>query len=207
MSLVINLLNPSIMQKSVKALVLITISFVLAVSAIAQLKLPVVNGVVADLKKVVADYPEHFTHLIGDMEAEHPQSTDYLCNFNFNGAEYSLFTIYSANQKNISSFEAQMLTTESFDKAKQKFHALCNQLNNLVMTAGASGSFRLKGVYEAPVEEKKFASVIYSPEPAGPAVSKLKVEVSLQADNMEWKVKLLVYDREREDDQKGETKE
>lgn len=65
----------------------------------------------------------------------------------------------------------------------------------------------LKGIYESPVEEKKFASVLFSFDNADESLKKLRVEVMLEADQMEWKVKVLVYDRDREDDERGEIQE
>jgi len=195
------------MLKSVKTLTLLTIIFLFSNNLNAQLKLPVIGGgVAADVKKVIEDYPNRFIHLMGEMIAENTQSTDYQCNFNVNGAEESMITRYSA-KKEVCSWQALMLTTESFEKAKQKFKALYNQLNNLSVNSGKV-AFKLKGVYESPEEEKKFSSVLFSFEPGNETVKKLKVEISLQfAGPMEWKVKVLVYDKDREDDERGKTVE
>ena len=195
------------MLKSVKTLTLLTIIFLFSNNLNAQLKLPVIGGgVAADVKKVIEDYPNRFIHLMGEMIAENTQSTDYQCNFNVNGAEESVITRYSA-KKEVCSWQALMLTTENFEKAKQKFKALYNQLNNLSVNSGKV-AFKLKGVYESPEEEKKFSSVLFSFEPGNETVKKLKVEISLQfAEPMEWKVKVLVYDRDREDDERGKTVE
>ena len=63
---------------------------------------------------------------------------------------------------------------------------------------------RLKGEYESPVEQKKFASVVLSFDPADESLKKLKVEIVMEAEQMEWKIKVLVYDRDHEDDERGE---
>lgn len=194
------------MMKFVKTPVLITIAFFCFNFSNAQLKLPaVMNGVAADVKKVIEDYPNQFTNLMGEVITENTQSTDYLCNFNVNGAEESFVTKYSA-KKDVCSWQALMLTTESFDKAKQKFKSLFTQLNNLPVHIGATKNLHLKGKYELPEEDKKFTSIIFSIEPAIGVADKLKVEISLQYfAPMEWKVKMMVYDREREDDERGKT--
>ncbi len=204
---VINQLNPTQMIKSVKSLVLITISSLLFNVADAQLKLPVINAVGGDVKKVIEDYPNRFINLMGEVVAENTQSTDYKCNFNVSGAEEAIITRYSA-KKEVCSWQALMLTTESFDKAKQKFKSLYNQLNNLSVDIGGAKNFHLKGKYEAPEEEKKFTSVLFSFEPGNDSVKKLRVEISMQYfAPMEWKVKLLVYDKDREDDERGAIRE
>lgn len=194
------------MKKSVKTLVFITICFLVPALAKAQLKLPAVNGVAADVKKVIEDYPNRFINLMGEMLVQHTQSTDYHCNFTVKGAEESFITRYPA-KKDICSWQALMLTTDNFDKARQKFKSLFNQLNNITVKAGTT-AFKLKGEYESPEEAKKFTSVIFSLEPGHETVKKLKVEISLQyIEPMEWKVRLLIYDREREDDERGNIRE
>lgn len=200
-------LNPMLMIKSVKSLVLITMSVLFWQVSTAQLKLPGISGVSNDVKKVIEDYPNRFINLMGEVITENAQSTDYQCNFKVNGAEEAFITRYSA-KKEICSWEAVMLTTESFDKARQKFKSLFNQLNNLSVNIGAVKNFHLKGKYEAPDENLKFTSVLFSFDPNTDAVSKLKVEIVLQYEApMDWKVKILVYDRDREDNEQGETRE
>jgi hypothetical protein len=96
-----------------------------------------------------------------------------------------------------------MLTTDEFDKAKQKFKSLYSQLQHLIVKFGQT-SYKLKGEYEAPAEERKFTAVVFSFDPTNDTAVKLKIELTLQyIEPMEWKVKLLVYDREREDDERG----
>lgn len=195
------------MIKSVKTLTLLTILSLLFHSSDAQLRLPLVSGVGSDVKKVIEDYPNRFINLMGEVKMENTQSTAYQCNFNVAGAEEATVTRYSA-KKEVCSWEALMLTTENFEKAKQKFKALYNQLNNLSVDLAGAKNFHLKGKYEAPVEEKKFASVLFSFDPPHESVKKLRIEITLQAyEPMEWKVSVLVYDKEREDEERGKTVE
>ncbi len=194
------------MRKSVKPLVFITIAALFCNTSVAQLKLPAINGLGNDVKKVIEDYPNRFINLMGEIITENTQSTDYQCNFKVNGAEEAIITRYSA-KKEVCSWQALMLTTDNFEKAKQKFKSLYNQLNDLSVSFGAA-SFRLKGKYESPEEEKKFTSILFSFEPANIAAKKLKIEITMQVyEPMEWKVKVLVYDREREDDERGVIRE
>ncbi len=204
----INPINPTLMLKSVKSLVLITIAALLFHSSHAQLRLPVISsGVGSDVKKVIEDYPNRFINLMGEVKTENTQSTDYSCNFNVSGAEEAIITRYSAKKEKCS-WEALMLTTENFEKAKQKFKSLYNQLNNLSVDIGSIKNFHLKGKYEAPEEKKKFTAVLFSFEPTNESVKKLGVEISMQYQApIEWKVKVLVYDKEREDDERGKTVE
>jgi hypothetical protein len=144
---------------------------------------------------------------MGEIIEEHPQSTDYQCNFKVNGAEESFITRYSA-KKEVCSWEALMLTTGNFDKARQKFKSLYNQLNNLSATFGNGRSARFRAPFETPDEKKKFTSIVFDPEPGGEETTRLRVELSLQFHApMEWKVKVLVYDRDREDAERGSVRE
>ena len=192
------------MKQAVKTLALITISIALTTSVFAQLKLPLATAFAADIKKVINDYPNNFKNLIGELIIEHPQSADYACNFKIAGAEEATVTKYSAKRQDIASWQATMITTEDFEEAKKKFHSIYNQLNNISIQAGSTND-NLKGKFELPVEEKKFTSVILSPQKE--SLKKLKVEIVMLYEPMEWKVKVMVYNREREDFEKGNTTE
>lgn len=192
------------MKNSVKPLVLLTFISLFSITASAQLKLSLANGIANDVKKVIEDYPNRFINLMGEIITQHPQSTDYQCNFKVNGAEEAFVTRYSS-KKEVCSWEALMLTTESFDKAKQKFKSLYTQLHNLSVKLGTI-TYKLKGDYQSPAEEKKFTTVLFSLEPNAETAKKLKIEISMQyIEPMEWKVKIAVYDRDREDDERGQT--
>jgi hypothetical protein len=185
------------MKPPVKTLALLSIFLLSLSSTNAQFKLTSANTVAADVKKVIDDYPNHFDNILGGMIIQNPQSTDYQCNFKVDDAEECTITRYSGKRNLVSSWQALMLTTESFDLAKKKYRLLYNQLNNL-----SNNAMHLKGVYESPVEEKKFTSVILSFDPSDESVKKLKVELVMEAQGMEWKVKVLVYDRDRDDDER-----
>ncbi|MBN8673225.1 MAG: hypothetical protein J0L56_03765 [Chitinophagales bacterium] len=192
------------MKKSVKVLVIITISLCLGSAARSQLKLAAVNGIAPDIKKVIQDYPRQFHNLMGEVIVQNPQSTVYACNFKMKGAEEASITKYSAaNQYDIMSWQARLLTTEDFEEAKKKFKSLYKELNNLSVRMEEGVYFQLKGNYEEPVEEKKFTTVVFSVDNGGNKLKKLKVELQMVYEPMEWKVKVLVYDKEREDDERG----
>lgn len=194
------------MKNSVKPLVLLTIISLFCITTSAQLKLPLANSIANDVKKVIEDYPNRFINLMGEIITQHQQSTDYQCNFKVNGAEEAFVTRYSS-KKEVCSWEALMLTTESFEKARQKFKSLYNQLHNMSVKLGET-SYRLKGQYNAPEESKKFTEILFSFEPANEVSKKLRIEISMQyIEPMEWKVKILVYDREREDDERGQIRD
>ena len=185
------------MKRFVKTLAGIAMLFAF-LNANSQLS-TVTNGSISpDIKKVIEDFPNNFSNITGSLIIQNPQSADYTCNLSMHGVEECTITKYSATKKDICSWQALMLTTENFDEAKRKFRFLYGQLNNLTV-----GSSLLSGVYENPVEEKKFTSVTLSFNSEKEPLSSLKVEIVMESEIMEWKVKILVYNREKGDEERG----
>jgi hypothetical protein len=194
------------MQRTVVALLLIVNSSFISIPLFSQsaLKLPTVSPLPGDVKMLVVDYPNRFANVIGDEIAKNPQATDYNCSLKISGAEKSVITHYSSASNNSCGWEGEMLVTENFEEAKQKYKALYNQLNNLSI---AEAGFNFKGKYDEPAEEKKFAGTVLSPDKTINGFTKLRLEISLQYELLEWKVKVLLYDREREDNERGKATE
>jgi hypothetical protein len=195
------------MKKTVKILVIFTMLAAMPVLVPAQIKLPVANGFTSDIKKVIEDYPSRFIHLMGEVKAQHEQTTEYYCNLKVNGAEEATIIRYSSKREGVVSWEAVMFTSDDFEDAKKKYKSYFNQLNNLGVTLGKD-HFRIRGSYENPAEENKFNSIFFAFEPTAPDIKKVKVELTLQYKApMDWQVKVLVYDKEREDGEQGRTEE
>jgi hypothetical protein len=195
------------MKNSVKILALITILFVLPCLLHAQLKLPVANGFTSDIKKIIEDYPNRFINLMGEIKIQHEQTTEYNCRIRINGAEEATVTRYSSKRDGVVSWEAVMITTDDFEAAKKKYKYYYTQLNNMAVTLG-NARFRLRGDYETPSEEHKFNSVFFGFDPTAADIKKIKVELVLQYKApMDWQVKIMVYDKEREDSEQGRVDE
>ena len=185
------------MKPIVKTLALLTIFFLSATIAMAQILKPApANSIAAYVQRVIDDYPNHFNNIIGEVIIQNPQSTDYQCNFKVNGAEECTITKYSSEKYQVLSWQALMLTTEDFNKAKQLFRSSYNELNTVT-----TASMQLKGTYEAPSEDKKFTAILFSLRPVTESFKKLKVELVMESQGMDWKIKVLVYDLDQE---KGE---
>lgn len=189
----------------VKTLTLTAISVLISTISIAQLKVTN-NAFQQDLQKVINDYPNHFRNLLGEIIETNPQSTDYMCTVKISGAENCTITQYTAVHKEVFSWNALMLTTEEYDEALKKYKSLYSQIKGLKVTFRDALPIVLKGDYEEPLEERKFTSVIFTgqSETLGDQWDKLKIELVMQYEFPEWKVKVLVYDKEREDDERGE---
>jgi hypothetical protein len=183
----------------------LSILIVLSFTSRAQIKFSFQNPIQSDLEKVVQDLPNQFKHIRGEEVVNNPQSTDYRSTILLKEAEECVVTKYSSRTKEIYSWRADMLTTDNFETAKKKFRALFSQINNLPVNFN-NKAFHFKGQYEQPVEEKSFTSTIFSID-ATDEIKNLKIELSMEYELLQWKIKILVYNREREDNERGETKE
>src|SRR5688572_20627612 len=114
----------------VKTLALTAIFSTITLSSGAQLKITN-NAFQQDLQKVITDYPNRFSNLIGDIIESNPQSTEYLCTLKVSGAERCMITQYTSTRKEIYSWSALMLTTEEFDDAVGKYKSLYAQIKGL----------------------------------------------------------------------------
>jgi hypothetical protein len=196
------------MLKTVKALIFFTALFLSSSSLLAQLqlKLPTVSATIIDVKKVLQEYPNRFANITGTLIRENAQSTDYECTLKIDGAE-EVFITHFPSKKNIRTWEATLLTTEAFEKVKQKYKSTCNQLNNLSIKIDGY-NYKLNGVIAPISEDMKFTSTVFSFSTTDDAMKKLRLEVSAQfLAPMEWKIKLLIYEKEREDNEKGSSKD
>jgi hypothetical protein len=172
----------------------------------AQLRFPVTNnGLRNDLQKVIQEYMNDFPTLKGDVLVQNPQTVEYASLLIFSGAEGNSITKYNST-KNIYSWQAVMLTTEDFDSAVSRYHWLYNQLKAMTIRLG-DYSFSLQGDYDEPNEGKKFSDCSFSLLPSAINLQKLKIEVTMQFEFPDWKVGLQLFQKEREDNERGSAKE
>jgi hypothetical protein len=191
-------------KKIVKPLLFSVFSIALTLSSFSQLRLPLANALAIDIRKVIREYPHQFSKLQGNVIEENPQATSYDCTLKVAGAESSSITRYSSNKRKVYSWQALMLTTDDFEMAKTKFRALYSQFNQLAVKMDYGETFYLGGKYETPVEEKKFNSVTFMFENPDRNTHRMKLEISMQYEMLEWKVRVLIYEHERDDDEQGD---
>lgn len=184
-------------------LLLLLAFFCFAVTSQGQLiTLPVSNNFKAHMQRVVEDYPHHFMAIRGEVVNKNPQTVEYASLLIPEGAQESVITQYSAGEKPIYSWQAVMLTTEDYDAAVKKYKWLFSQLKGLNVKYVAD-LYTLRGGYEVPNENRKFTvSTLALSQPPSP-LRKLKVDVTMNFEFPEWKVSMLVYEKEKEDDESG----
>lgn len=190
-----------------KSLPLIVVCLLLSVlPSSAQFRALVNNNLRNDIQKVVAEYTMDFQNIRGEVLNQNPQSVEYASNLKLYDAQECRITRYSSGAKPIYSWQALMFTSEEFETASKKYKWLFNQLKGLNVYY-IRDQYTLKGDYEAPDESKKFTTTCFALQSPPPALKKLKVEIAMQFEFPEWKVNLFVYEREKEDDERGATEE
>lgn len=190
-----------------KYLKLTALSLVLYVSdASAQLRLPINNSLRNDFQKVVAEYPQHFQNIRGSVVNQNPQTTEYLSLLKVGDAQECTITKYSSGAKAIYSWQAVMYTSEDFAASAKKYKWLYNQLKGMNVYY-VKDQYSIHGQYEEPEESKKFATSVLTLSSPPTPLQKLKIEIAMQFEFPEWKVNLLVYEKERDDNEQGETEE
>jgi hypothetical protein len=174
----------------------------------AQFRIPgAANGDVRQaLEKVIADFPKNFATLKGEVLNNNPQTVEYTSLLEFKSAEENTITQYSGKSP-VYSWQAQMLTAEEFTVAEKKYKALYKDLKNISLTVGRDYTYGLSGEYDAPSESRKFATSVFQLTPSASNLPKVKVELSIQYEFPEWKIFLTVYQKEREDNERGKVKE
>lgn len=179
----------------------------LAAKTHAQLRFPITNtDLRTSLQKVLSDYPREFSTLRGEVMVENPQSVEYTSQLEFKGAEENTITRFNGF-KPMYSWQAVVLTSEDFEEAKKKYKWLFNQLKVMSVKLDNGYSYTLDGKFEEADESRKFSSSTFVLVPSATNLPKVKVEVNLQFYFPEWKVGLVVYEKEREDKDRGKEKE
>jgi hypothetical protein len=180
------------------------IGLMLSVQGNAQIKVPVTNNELrTNLQKVIQAFPGHFSDLRGDTLIENPQTIEFASLLDFKTARENSIIQYKST-KPIYSWQAVLINTEEFEEAVMKYKWLYNQLKVMTITMDNGYSFTMSGDYDTPDEGRKFSSSVFKLTPNASNMPKLKVEVSMQFEFPEWKVSLLVYEKEREDNERGD---
>lgn len=188
-------------------LLFITICLASAVTTAAQPRLLTTdNDLRNNLQKIISDFPKQLSSLKGDTLSVGPQTIEFASLLEFKGAQQNSIVEYRSSHP-LYSWQAVLLDTEEFEVAAKKYKWLCNQLKAVNVRMEGGRSVSLNGQYQAADENKKFSSTIFKLAPAGTDLTKLRVEASLQFEFPQWKVNLSVYEKEREDDERGNTKE
>jgi hypothetical protein len=196
------------MKLTTKPFLLLFLSLIFFSPSNAQLKLPVKGNpdIRNALEKVIGDFPKEFASLKGEIINTNPQTVEYESLLPFKSAEQNIIIQYSGKDP-VYSWQALMFAAEEFEVIEKKYKSLFGQLKGMNLKLNRDYDYSLSGEYDVPSESKKFSSSVFRLLPNATYLPKVKVELSLQYEFPEWKIYLLVYQKEREDNERGKIDE
>jgi hypothetical protein len=168
----------------------------------AQKKLPLLkvsNTIKPDIEKVARDYYDHFYNIKGEKISETESTIEYQSKITPQGSLQSTITEIKSLH-NVYSWQAIMLNTDEYEKAVEKYKQIYHKLNGASFIMHDNKSWKFKGLYDNPDDDRSFASSILEPDVNKKVLQRLKIEVALNYNMPEWTVKVLVYEKENDAD-------
>ncbi|MBM3431644.1 MAG: hypothetical protein FJX92_01395 [Bacteroidetes bacterium] len=158
------------------------------------------NELATAVREVLEDFPNGYKNLLGE-----PGDSSFSSRVLLPEAEAVQFVQHSLNGRAVISWQTRLLTNEDHKIAKKRFRASYQQLQGLSVKLGPR-AYKLRSPYEDPGIDQKFAAIVFELEPSNSYTESIKVEVQLLFQMpMEWVVAVLIYDRDRKDNEPGRT--
>lgn len=153
------------------------------------------------LQKVIADFPNRLQHITGALIQENIESSDYSSTVIFPGTKSCTVTKYRSKKNKNSSWQAVLPELDNFAAAKKQYRDMFLQVKNIGVTVpGSAKPVKVKGAYDEPAEQKKFAGSLFSIDSGDTIFKNVKVEVALQYIITGWQVSIYVYDKMPDDE-------
>lgn len=150
------------------------------------------NQTNAALQQVIEDYPNRFKNIKGDLLQENSGLADYQSKVQIPGSLHCVITL--ANQPAlVSNWTCSVFQSADYDKARQKYQQLYDQISNSIIRIKGQKPFILNGSYITPEQESKSTAIRFHLTPAPECVQNLKIEINLRF-REEWEVTLNVYE-------------
>jgi hypothetical protein len=184
----------------------VTLAFILSITFLSAQIIPAKNALQTDIAKVISDYPNGFRNISGEQVVENPQTIEFECKVSVKDAVKCRVIKYSSNVKDIYSWEAEMLKTDDFEEVSKKFRAIYNSLQHLSVNINGTNAV-FKGEYIKPTESIKFTTIVFDAGDKTPELKKLKVALLLETDMLDWVIRIQVYEKERDDKDRGPSKD
>ncbi|MEO7044005.1 MAG: hypothetical protein ABI091_01770 [Ferruginibacter sp.] len=163
-----------------------------------SLKVKPVPAIKSEVQQLIHAYFQHFDGAKGDTLSQSNGSTIYASKILPPGATESSITQYKPG--NSYSWQATLLRTEDFDKAVELYKKYYQQLNGMTIVMDDKSTSKLGGQFDRPEESRSFASSILELQKVSRGLRLLKVEISMNYSLPEWTVKLLIYEKQADED-------
>jgi hypothetical protein len=166
----------------------------LLTSVKAQIKLPIkLVASPAALQQIVSGLDNNFETIKGDAINTAPQQIDYSSKIQWPDALSCFITQYSKTEKknttSNSSFQVTFKESESYKDAIKLFKKSYNQINGATLRYKGK-SIKLTADYETPDENVGFSTIMLESKED----SRLQVLLELTNDNLQWQVKINVFE-------------
>ncbi len=161
------------------------------------------NQTTSALEKVLRDFPNQFKNIKGALIIQNPQAIDYESNIRIPGSLSCIVTRHNSGKKEVVSWKADLFEFEEFGQAFSKYKELFGQIKNTIIKVEGEKPYILNGHFKNPEESKRFHSILFQLIPSTGQLQNVKVELVMQYQMPLWKLAILVYDRDRADDEKG----
>lgn len=145
------------------------------------------------LEKVIRDYPNRFHNIRGEMISQHPTVAEYKSTITLPGANSSIWQ-YSVSSFEIYSWSCVTFNSKDFMQARVKFKEIYDQIDNTIFKVDGQKPFILHAQYRTPTELRSMNSISFELLPLIDVMKNLKIELILEKELNNWKVKLNVYD-------------
>jgi len=182
-----------------------TLAFILSITLSAQV-VPIKDSLQTDIAKVISDFPNGFRNISGDQVVENPQTIEFDSRVLLKDAVKCRVIKYSSNVKEVYSWEAEMVKTDDFEEASKKFRSIYNSLQHLSVNINGTNAV-FKGEFIKPTESIKFTTIVFDAGDKTPELKKLKVALLLETEMLDWVIRIQVYEKEREDKDRGPEKD
>ena len=172
-----------------------------SMSLYAQPKLSIFkssNSIKPDLEKVVHDYFDNFDNIKGDTISQNASIIEFTSKVVPPGALDASITKYKTPKTY--SWQSTMFKSEEFKDAVAKYKQYFRQLNGATFVFADETSYRLAGQYDAPDEERAFASSVLETSSYDRSMKLFKIEIGLNFTFPEWAVKIMVYEKIADED-------
>ena len=184
------------MKKNFLSFLLFVIAFVNQATA-QSLKVKPVTGIRPQVQQLIHSYFQHFDGVKGDTLSQSNGSIVYSSKI-LPGAIESSITQYGHG--NNYSWQAILLRTEDFNKGVELYKKYYQQLNGMPVMLDDKSTSKLAGQFDIPEEARSFASSILELQKVNKGLQLLKVEIAINYTFPEWTVKLLVYEKQADED-------
>ena len=179
-----------------------TLTLLLFIFSVSAQIIPLKNSLQTDIVKVISDYPNGFKNISGEQIMDNPQTIEFENRVAVKESLKCRVFKYSSNTKEIYTWEAEMMRTEDFDEAAKKFRSIYNSLQHLSANINGTNAV-FKANYIKPTESIKFTTIVFDTGDKTSELKKLKVALLMENEMLEWVIRVQVYEKEKEDNERG----